>query len=239
MRLFDLDSPLMQGLTKFANVMLLNILAGIFCIPIITAGASLTAMHYVSLKMARDEDCYIVKDFMKSFKANFKEATILWILVLVAAGILGVDYYFLTHVENLAFIKELKIAIMIIAIIALFTVTFLFPTLAKFDNPVFRTIKNAFVISILQFPKTILMIILNVFPIVLAFVSIRFLPIIMFFGLAAPAFFGALLYSKFFRKLEDQIKANSEVSEENADSEEDERIFHDELDASLVDNDTK
>ena len=68
MKFFDLESPLMQILNKVADLMILNILTVVCCIPVITTGASLTAMHYVALKMARNEECYIARDFFKSFK---------------------------------------------------------------------------------------------------------------------------------------------------------------------------
>ena len=71
MKFLSLDSPLMRFLGKMADLMILNLLV-IFCsIPIITMGASLTAMHYVALKIVRNEEAYITKDFFKSFKCTF------------------------------------------------------------------------------------------------------------------------------------------------------------------------
>ena len=72
MKFFNLDSPVMQALGKMADLMWLNILTLIFCIPVVTVGASLTAMHYMALKIVRNEECYITKGFFKSFKENFK-----------------------------------------------------------------------------------------------------------------------------------------------------------------------
>lgn len=63
-KFFDIDSPLMQFLNKVADLMLLNLLTLICCIPLITAGAALTAAHYVVLKMRRNEEGYIAKDFL-------------------------------------------------------------------------------------------------------------------------------------------------------------------------------
>ena len=80
MKFFNLDSPVMQALGKMADLMWLNILTLICCIPVVTAGASLTAMHYMALKIVRNEECYITKGFFKSFKENFKQATLIWLL---------------------------------------------------------------------------------------------------------------------------------------------------------------
>ena len=83
MKIFDLDSPLMNVLNKMADLMWLNILTLICCIPIITAGAALTSMHYVALKIVRNEESYITRNFFKSFKTNFRQATVIWLLLLL------------------------------------------------------------------------------------------------------------------------------------------------------------
>ena len=81
MKIFDLDSPLMNVLNKMADLMWLNILTLICCIPVITAGAALTSMHYVALKIVRNEESYITRSFFKSFKTNFRQATLIWLPV--------------------------------------------------------------------------------------------------------------------------------------------------------------
>ena len=87
-RLFNLDSPLMSGLSKVADLIWLNILAFIFCIPVVTIGASITALNYVALKMVRNEDGYVTRAFFKSFKQNFKQATIIWLIMLLIFGVI-------------------------------------------------------------------------------------------------------------------------------------------------------
>lgn len=243
MRFFDLDSPLMQVLNKVADLLLLNILALICCIPVITAGASLTALHYMALKIVRNEECYITRGFFKSFKENFKQATVIWLLLLVVIAILAGDFYIMKN-SGLEFNKIIQIVITAVGMLVLFAAMYVFPVLAKFENTTFRTIKNAFVISILQFPKTILMIVLYLLPLILFAISMRLIPISFLFGLSVPAFLSAMLYNKFFKKLETQIEeaaaeaAGGQKAEED-NTEEDERIFKDELDETLIDNNVK
>lgn len=232
MKLFDLDSPLVSVLNKVADLMWLNILTMICCIPIITAGASLTAMHYMALKIVRNEECYITKGFFKSFKENFKQGTVIWLLLLLAVGVIAGDFYIITKAE-MEINNIIKIIIMAAAILVLFTATFVFPVLAKFENTIKRTLKNAFIMSILQFPKTILMIVLNVVPIIAGAFIFQIIPIVFLFGLSGPAWVGAMLYNKFFQKLEDQIMAETAPETVETDGEEDERIFKDELDESI------
>lgn len=234
MKIFSLDSPLMVFLGKMADLMWLNILTLICCIPIVTAGAAFTALHYMSLKIVRNEECYITKGFFKSFKQNFKQATIIWLIMLLAIMIIAADYYIILKTE-----LELHIVIKVVVLAAtslmLFTMMYVFPVLSKFDNTIKNTIKNAFAISIAQFPKTILMIIACGLPIAVMFLSYELFPVVLLFGFSGPALIAAMLYNKFFQRLEDGMVGTDEENESSEEeSGEDERIFKDELDESIV-----
>lgn len=238
MKFFDLDSPLMQILNKVADLMILNLLTVLFCIPVITVGPALTAMHYVALKMARNEECYIARDFFKSFRLNLRQGIVLWLIELFIILVLAGDFLILNQMD-ISFGKVLRIVLIVIAVVAMFTFMFVFPVLAKFDNPVLRTVRNAFFIGILQFPKTILMMILSVVPLGLFLLFPQITPIIFLFGLTVPAWLSAKLYSGYFKRLEDQITeaaATANPPAEGGAPEEDERIFKDELDESLVED---
>ena len=236
MKFLNLDSPFMQIMNKVADLMWINILTLICCIPVVTVGASLTAMHYMALKIVRDEECYITKEFFKSFKMNFKQGTAIWLIMLFVFLLLVGDFYIMNH-SGLEFGRPLRVLIIVIAVLALFVSMFVFPVLAKFDNTVLRTIKNSFFISILQFPKTILMMIFTVLPIGLFIFFPQITPILFLFGLSAPAWASAKLYNKFFQKLEDQFMgANSQPEEKTEETDEDARIFRDELDEALLED---
>lgn len=236
MKFFDLESPLMQVLNKVADLMILNLLTVLCCIPIITTGASLTAMHYVALKMARNEECYIARDFFKSFKLNLKQGTAIWLIELFIILVLTGDFLIMSRTE-MSFGNVVKIILTGIAFLALFTFMFVFPVLAKFENTVLRTIKNAFFVGVLQFPKTIAMMVLAVLPVGLFLLLPQITPIIFLFGLTVPAWLSAKMYSGYFRKLEEQITAaNAPAEGEALEGGEDERIFKDELDESLIDD---
>lgn len=181
MKIFDLDSPLMNVLNKMADLMWLNILTLICCIPIITAGAAFTSMHYVALKIVRNEESYITRSFFKSFKTNFRQATLIWLLILLIAAVLGGDYYIITK-SGIQFSSVLVILIMAAAVLVICTTLYVFPVLAKFDNTIMGTIRNAFIMSILQLPKTVVMFVMAFFPLIIYLVSLRLIPIIFLFG---------------------------------------------------------
>ena len=231
MKIFDLDSPLMNVLNKMADLMWLNILTLICCIPIITAGAAFTSMHYVALKIVRNEESYITRSFFKSFKTNFRQATLIWLMILLIAAVLGGDYYIITK-SGIQFSSVLVVLIMAAAVLVICTTLYAFPVLAKFDNTIMGTIRNAFIMSILQLPKTVVMFVMAFFPLIIYLVSLRLIPIIFLFGFSLPAYASAMLYNKFFQKQEDQLLSEQEPAPEVS-PEEDERVFHDEIDESI------
>lgn len=225
----------MRALGKMADLMWLNILTMVCCIPVFTIGASLTALHYMALKIVRDEECYISRGFFKSFKQNFKQATLIWLMFMLVFGVLFCDIYIMRQLSG-EFNIVVKIVIVIAAVLILFTFMFTFPMLAKFDNTIRNTLKNAFMASVLQFPKTIIMILMLAFPFVLILISESLIPVAFLFCYSVPAFVGALLYNKFFKKLEDQIMAAAgpDAGEQGKEEEDDVRIFKDELDETIT-----
>ena len=70
MGVFDINGKFFKTLTKAGDFIILTLLAMVCSIPVITIGASLTAVFYAALKMARDEEGYVWKEFFKSFKQN-------------------------------------------------------------------------------------------------------------------------------------------------------------------------
>ena len=192
MKLFNLDSPLMQFLNKVADLMWLNVLTLICCIPIVTVGPALTALHYMALKMVRNEECYIARDYFKSFKLNLRQGIVIWLIELVIVSLLIGDFLILQNSE-VAFGEPMRVILMVVAVLVLFLFTFVYPVLAKFDNTVMRTLKNALFIGILQFPKTILMMILSLIPAVLFVLAPQIIPIVFLLCFSAPAWVSAKL----------------------------------------------
>lgn len=167
-RLFNLDSPIMVFLSKMADLLILNLLTLICCIPIITIGASMTAMSYVTLKMVRDEECYIAKDFFKSFKQNFKQATIIWIIMLLIILVIAGDYYIIAY-SGIEFYSWMKILLYVVTFMIVLALMHVFPVLARFDNTIRNTFKNSMLMGIMTLPKTVLMVICWLIPTALAF----------------------------------------------------------------------
>ena len=234
MKFLDIDSPLMQFLGKLADLMILNLLTIVCIIPLFTAGAAFTAMHYQVLKIVRNEECYVVRGYFKAFKENFVQSTIIWLIMLLIALVLGGDF-FIMYSSAAEFHVIFKGIIGAIAIFAVFTLLYVFPLQARFTNTVFRTIKNALTMSILLAPKSVLIFILYFLPIVLAGFFPGVFPLLVLFGMAAPAFLAAKMYNKFFLRLEERIKEANGTGADSDNEADDGKIFHDQLDTTLED----
>ena len=79
--LFNLDNPIWRFMGKLVDVFILTLLWAVCCIPIITIGPASTAVYYVTLKLVRDEESYTVRSFFKSFKENFKQGSVIGIIM--------------------------------------------------------------------------------------------------------------------------------------------------------------
>ena len=125
-RIFDMENPVMRALAVACDLLLLNLLALLCCVPVITAGASITALNDLTIRIVRQEDEYIVRPFFRSFADNFRKATLLWLLVLLAAALLGVDY-----LAALSYVPALRVGIIAIGIIVFAVALYAFALLAR------------------------------------------------------------------------------------------------------------
>lgn len=209
-RFFDLESPLMRVLNRVADLMILNLLMIVCCIPVITIGAAVTAMHYVILKMVRGEEGYLVKGFFKSFRENFKQATLIWLMMLVIIAVYIGDTVILLF-SGLTFPKPLTIAVIAVGIIIALIAMYVFPLLARFENTIRNTVKNAALIAVGNLPKTILMAVIYVLPLVVVYFSTYAMLFVFLFGISVPAYGAAWLYSNIFKKFEPEVEEVSDM----------------------------
>lgn len=154
--LFNMDGPLFRFLSKVADMMILNLVFLISCLPIVTIGASVTALSYVTLKMKDGEEGYIVRTFFRSFRENFKQSTIIWLIMLVLAVVMSLDFMIIGSMEG-TMAMVMKVLVGVGALIWLMVFLYVFPLQSRFYNTIRSTVQNAVLLSIANFPKTICM----------------------------------------------------------------------------------
>ena len=169
-----MDGPVFTFLSKVADLVILNVLFLVCCIPIVTIGASATAMSYVSLKMVEGEDGYVFKSFFKSFKQNFRQSTLIWLIMLALALLLGLDFGIIRSLGDEASTllwKVMQVAVFNGAFFWVMLFFYVFPVLARFDNTIIATMRNAMLMAFANAPKTLLTIATVVGMVLLTFVN--------------------------------------------------------------------
>ncbi len=196
--LFNYDGPVMQFLNKVFDVMLVGILWLIGCLPVITVGASTTAMYTVLLKLVKNGEYTVLKTFWKAFKDNFKQATLIWLIFAAVILVLGVDAGLLWWLGGDWVWKIVLVIFLLFLALALGMFVYVFPLQAYFENTIKNTIRNSFLLSVAHLPKTILMLAISIA--VLALILISMYPLLLLFGGVLAAYPNAWFLNKIFAK---------------------------------------
>jgi uncharacterized membrane protein YesL len=191
------DGRIFRFAAKVSNLFLLNILWLIFSIPIITMGAATSAVYYITLKMVKNEEGYIIKDFWYAFRQNLKQGIMIEFVLLVGGVILLGDIWYFLHLGNI--FGYIFAAIFSIGLtIYVLTLIFIFPLLAKYSNTVFGTLKNAVLMSLTHLPSSIALAVLLIIMLYGFYVSVHLMIIFSVIGASGYAYFGSILFRSIF-----------------------------------------
>ena len=164
-KLFDADSGLMRGLSRLTDLVLLNLLFLITSIPIVTIGASASAIYSVFFRWHRQEESGYVKAYFHAFARDFKEATVLWLAFVVFMAISIFDiWFFFYQTEPLSYFGVL---FGFLGAMGLFTYSYAIILVSVFANSFAGTLKNALLMAVAYFPRTLVMALINLFPFLL------------------------------------------------------------------------
>lgn len=196
--LFNLDGKFFSFMSKVADLIILNIVYCLCCIPVITIGPATTALYYVTLKMVKNEESYIIKSFFKSFKLNFKQGAAIGLLLLASGGIILGDIYIMLS-WNTKFKFILIIIFIFLLIIWLFINIYIYPLLATFDNTIKQTFKNSLLMSIRHLPSTALMFIFTIVSFLIVGFIVQLMPFWFLIGFALLAYLNSIFLSKILK----------------------------------------
>lgn len=154
-KLFSLDNPVLRFLDKMADLIILNLLFVVCSIPVITLGASATAMCYVTLKMRDEEEGSVFRSFFKAFRQNFVQATLIWIILAALAGFLVVDHLLIRDLEGSGY-QVIRVLLPICAVLWGTVTLYVFFIQARFQNTIPNTLRNALTLAIVNAPRCLL-----------------------------------------------------------------------------------
>ncbi len=208
-RLFRSDNPLMKALSIAADLLILNLLTIVISIPLITLGPAVTAMNDIVIRIVRGEEGYTVKPFFQSFAANFKKGLLLSLILIGSAAVLYADY-----LAAVAFIPPMRVAIIAIGVIILAISFYAFGLLARYENTFRATLKNAALLAVGNFPRTLFMVIcaVGLWAVCINFYRVG-TPVLFLFGFSLPCYVNILLLNGVFRKLDGDEDEDDEGEE--------------------------
>jgi len=231
------EKPLLQILNRIADLIFLNVLVFVLSLPLVClillfftflpinvftvgfsllaffCGSSFIAMHHCLIKMVRNEESYLFKTFFKAYKENFIKGNILWSIFLIIFLFLFYDNYLLNVVLSdyyPALMKTVKIIVGSAIVFVYFVFIYALPLYARYENSIKQTLKNALVLVIYAFPRSLLMFIIHFIRWAMIYlVPIESIPFIALFFIAFPAYLCTLIYNPVFEKLEEEFTHNN------------------------------
>ena len=200
MQFFNPNSKFFQVMTSFGEMMILNICWIIGSLPIITIGASNTAMYTVMGRRLRKEGSGTVGPFFNAWWSNLKTATLFWVLQVFVTGSLGMFFF-------MRFPLFLKIVAGVLLVIASMTFSTIYPQIARFRNRPFAYLRNAVILDVLKLGRVFLNLLLWLSPLAFfllmpyEFLHLGFIWIL--FGFSMLFYFSAQIMQKILEPLEE------------------------------------
>lgn len=205
-KLFSFDGPVGRLISKIVDLFFLNLLWLVCCLPIVTIGASTAAMHYVTLRMVRDEESGIFRNFFHSFQQNLKQSVLLTLLYLTSGGLILTVLYLFNHMDLGG--RRLWVVFPYIALLVHYLLfCYVFPVFARFDNTTRKLLRNSYLLAVRYPVNTLVVGVVNALPLLLAyfmpqvFGRVGFLWLVIMF--AAQSYWNAGLFRRIFDQYED------------------------------------
>jgi len=161
--LFRPDSPLMRFMMLITNLIALNVLWLLGCIPIVTAGASTVAMHTVLMSYINRKDDAVLKPFFRAFRENFRTVTPLWLMNLLVGAVMVAEIVYLAAGAEL----WLKVVFGILLLIYGAATSYLYPLLARYETTAKQALLNSFMLPVRHLLSSVCVVTLNVLPVFL------------------------------------------------------------------------
>lgn len=218
---FSLDGSFNKYGSLLADTIILSLLWLFFSLPIVTIGASTSAMYYVATRRISEREGYMTSDFWSAFKSNFVRSTVLWLMVLVLAIVLVFNVSVAGALGNMARIvvpAQIVIAIQLIVIC-----TFMFPMTSRFDMTIKHTIKSSFFMANRHLFTSIICVALLL---LLVIVAIYFLPPLLLLIPGIYAMISSMLIMRIFKKYRPEMDKDPvlEIQEIEAQKAEERRL---------------
>ncbi len=197
--LFDPDSRFLQFLIRLCDLILLNVVYLLTCLPLFTIGAATAALYDTVFRMDTERESKLMTTYFHAFRENFRQGTAVWLLLVVYGIATWMNMNIFSDMGS-QFGYGLFVLSMVIVVIGLFVAAYVFPLMSRFQYKTGALLQNALLLSVLYLPRTLLVCIINAFPWGLllvnlyAFCKLGFLWFALYF--AAAAYFNSRVLKK-------------------------------------------
>lgn len=199
--LFSLDSKFMQAMSRLCDLLILNLLFLLTCLPLFTIGTASSALYDVCFRMGTDREQGIFRTYFRAFRDNLKQGTLLWLLTALFGAAICLNLLLFYSMGGTLHFAGLLFAGLLLALLVM-AGSYIPPLLSRFDNDMLSTFKNALILSIAYLPRSVVIGALNIFPLVLMLLNLyTFLQaglIWIFLYFSAAAYLNTFLLKKVF-----------------------------------------
>lgn len=205
--LFNLDNPFIQFLSRVGDLIILNFLFLVCSIPVLTIGASATALQKTTQAILYDEDNGTLKTFFRAFRENFRQATVVWVLMLIFAVSAAFNYLIVSGLTAGVLSVVLKWVMAVLCAVVVILGVYIFPLIARYRNTLREHATNSLILAVVKLPRTIALVGLALMPVIIAVISIQtFLTTLVFWlavGFGFTSYMSSMLLKPVFAELED------------------------------------
>lgn len=213
--LFRLDNPVMQFLSRVCDLMIVNVLFWLCCLPVVTAGASLTALHKVTQSIVLNEDGGVVKPFFRAFRGNFRQATVGWLVLLLFLAGLAADLLLAQAYLTGNSLLVCRWLCLVLGVVVLSISVYYFHLVARYENTVRQHAMNAAILALVKLPRTVLMVLLTLLPVLVLLISMQtFVSTLIFWvilGFSFVSYLQSCLLRPVFHQLEPPTGPNVQL----------------------------
>ena len=195
---FSYESKYTEMMSKLVDCILLSFFWLVSSLPIITIGASSTAMQFTTEKVIRKNEGKLWPTYWQCFRQEFRQATALWLIKLLVYCVAGSGLYILYYMNTTGYGTHRIVALIALLAVAIFTMwsQYWFPYLAKFTDSIPIILKNTLLIMLGNFfPSIIVTILLTIYVLLFIYGSLHF-PLLLFLIPGAHCYISGFFYRK-------------------------------------------
>lgn len=228
MKLFDVESPMMRFLGDAFDFFIIFLMTLILCIPIVTAGAALTAASYVSMKIMRKEAPAIFPSYFRAFKDNFKQATFLWIGQAFAIFLAGSGWFTVLLNGWRGVVLWYRIPLILFSLLVLFVNLTLYAVIARFRMSNKDIFKTAVYLALKYSYLLLLIVVLLVGTVFACYYYFRLLPLFFAVGFTSATALHGFIMMKLCKPIEAKMTGDGNGEENEEENEEENKELNEE-----------